>query len=136
MRICGINVLNYYNYLLFATCILLSSLMGNVSFDQFFCEINLFWSMKKLNFGICCFSDWIIEMMKFGFMSFILTISEVPISKICISKGVANSFLPCKDVVGFTGSATRTSTSGLDVAPATNESTIEVNYCEAKVRLI
>ncbi|KAH1142799.1 hypothetical protein GLYMA_12G119300v4 [Glycine max] len=56
----------------------------------------------------------------------------VPISKICISKGVANSFLPCKDVVGFTGSATRTSTSGLDVAPATNESTIEVNYCEAK----
>lgn len=75
-------------------------------------------------------------MMKFGFMSFILTISEVPISKICISKGVANSFLPCKDVVGFTGSATRTSTSGLDVAPATNESTIEVNYCEAKVRLI
>ncbi|KAG4980287.1 hypothetical protein JHK82_033528 [Glycine max] len=72
------------------------------------------------------------EMMKFGFMSFILTISEVPISKICISKGVANSFLPCKDVVGFTGSATRTSTSGLDVAPATNESTIEVNYCEAK----
>ncbi|KAH1128030.1 hypothetical protein GYH30_016549 [Glycine max] len=72
------------------------------------------------------------EMMKFGFMSFILTISEVPISKICISKGVANSFLPCKDVVDFTGSATRTSTSGLDVAPATNESAIEVNYCEAK----
>ncbi|RZC09588.1 MLO-like protein 12 isoform F [Glycine soja] len=56
----------------------------------------------------------------------------VPISKICISKGVANSFLPCKDVVDFTGSATRTSTSGLDVAPATNESAIEVNYCEAK----
>ncbi|XP_028193740.1 MLO-like protein 12 isoform X2 [Glycine soja] len=75
------------------------------------------------------------EMMKFGFMSFILTISEVPISKICISKGVANSFLPCKDVVGFTGSATRTSTSGLDVAPATNESTIEVNYCEAKLNI-
>jgi len=73
--------------------------------------------------------------MKFGFMSFLLTISEVPISKICINKDVATYFLPCKDAVDSTGlSATRTSTSELDVAPATNESEVEVNYCEAKVK--
>ncbi|ESW04755.1 hypothetical protein PHAVU_011G122800 [Phaseolus vulgaris] len=73
------------------------------------------------------------EMMKFGFMSFLLTISEVPISKICISKGVATYFLPCKDAVDLTGlSATRTSTSELDVAHATNQSNVEFNYCEAK----
>ncbi|XP_029128656.1 MLO-like protein 12 isoform X2 [Cajanus cajan] len=60
----------------------------------------------------------------------------VPISKICITKDVANSLLPCKDAVDLTGltsaPATRTSTSEFDIAPATNESTIEVNYCEAK----
>ncbi|KAL2328157.1 hypothetical protein Fmac_021584 [Flemingia macrophylla] len=75
-------------------------------------------------------------MMKFGFMSFILTISEVPISKICITKDVANHFLPCKDAVDITGltssSATRSSASEFDIAPATSESAIEVNYCEAK----
>ncbi|KAK7405014.1 hypothetical protein VNO78_06145 [Psophocarpus tetragonolobus] len=76
------------------------------------------------------------EMMKFGFMSFLLTISEVPISKICISKTVANSFLPCKDAVDSTEftstSATRASTSELDIAPANNESAVEFNYCEAR----
>lgn len=86
--------------------------------------------MKRLyEFGI-------IEMMKFGFMSFLLTImSEVPISKICINKDVATYFLPCKDAAELTGfSATHTSTSQFDVAPATNESEVEVNYCEAKVK--
>lgn len=75
-------------------------------------------------------------MMKFGFMSFLLTImSEVPISKICINKDVATYFLPCKDAAELTGfSATHTSTSQFDVAPATNESEVEVNYCEAKVK--
>ncbi|KAG2397146.1 MLO-like protein [Vigna angularis] len=74
------------------------------------------------------------EMMKFGFMSFLLTImSEVPISKICINKDVATYFLPCKDAAELTGlSATHTSPSEFDVAPATNESEVEVNYCEAK----
>ncbi|XP_047180805.1 MLO-like protein 9 [Vigna umbellata] len=74
------------------------------------------------------------EMMKFGFMSFLLTVmSEVPISKICINKDVATYFLPCKDAAELTGlSATRTSPSEFDVAPATNESEVEVNYCEAK----
>jgi len=60
--------------------------------------------------------------------------SEVPISKICINKDVATYFLPCKDAAELTGlSATHTSTSEFDVAPATNESEDEINYCEAKV---
>ncbi|XP_052733835.1 MLO-like protein 12 isoform X2 [Vigna angularis] len=57
----------------------------------------------------------------------------VPISKICINKDVATYFLPCKDAAELTGlSATHTSPSEFDVAPATNESEVEVNYCEAK----
>lgn len=36
-------------------------------------------------------------MMKLGFISLLLTVSEVPISKICVSHSVANSFLPCED---------------------------------------
>lgn len=82
-------------------------------------------------------------MMKLGFMSFLLTLSEdVPISKICINKAVANSFLPCKDSADnyLTGlasaSATRDSTTQLDKTPPTNDSAYEVNYCEAKVGLI
>lgn len=79
-------------------------------------------------------------MMKFGFMSFLLTISEVPISKICVSKNVANHLLPCKDTVDITrltsSSATHTTTYEFDVAPATNEFAVEANYCEAKVRFI
>ncbi|RDX67107.1 MLO-like protein 12, partial [Mucuna pruriens] len=75
------------------------------------------------------------EMMKFGFMSFLLTISEVPMSKICITKAVANTFLPCKDAVDLLTSspATPTSTPELDLAPAsTNESENVVNSCEAR----
>ncbi|XP_059663558.1 MLO protein homolog 1-like [Cornus florida] len=38
------------------------------------------------------------EMMILGFISLLLTIAEeVPVSKICVAKAVANSFLPCKD---------------------------------------
>ncbi|XVE49988.1 hypothetical protein DITRI_Ditri01bG0126100 [Diplodiscus trichospermus] len=37
------------------------------------------------------------EMMKMGFISFLLTISEAPISKICVTGAIANSLLPCKD---------------------------------------
>jgi mlo protein len=36
-------------------------------------------------------------MMNFGFISLLLTISEVPISKICINEAIVNSFHPCKD---------------------------------------
>lgn len=81
-------------------------------------------------------------MMKFGFMSFLLTILEVPISKICINKAVANSFLPCKDSADYLaelvpGLATHDSTSEIDKAHANNETAnYEVNYCEAKVRII
>ncbi|KAK7263702.1 hypothetical protein RJT34_31296 [Clitoria ternatea] len=70
------------------------------------------------------------EMMKFGFMSFLLTISEAPVSKICINKGVANSFLPCKDSVDLTGLTSATERD--DIAPASNELANEVNYCEAR----
>ncbi|KAK7257401.1 hypothetical protein RIF29_31357 [Crotalaria pallida] len=80
------------------------------------------------------------EMMKFGFISFLLTIlEEVPISNICINKSVANSLLPCKDSVESLAeldplSAARDSTfdeSDRSI-PATIESAYEVNYCEAK----
>ncbi|XP_058100614.1 MLO-like protein 12 [Magnolia sinica] len=37
------------------------------------------------------------ELMKMGFISLLLTVGEVPISRICVSKGVGNSFLPCDD---------------------------------------
>ncbi|KAF8409176.1 hypothetical protein HHK36_005250 [Tetracentron sinense] len=37
------------------------------------------------------------ELMILGFISLLLTVSEVPISKICVTEAVANSFLPCKD---------------------------------------
>ncbi|XP_027348183.1 MLO-like protein 12 [Abrus precatorius] len=60
------------------------------------------------------------EMMKFGFMSFLLTILKVPISKICINKAVANSFLPCKDSVNSTGLTSPSATPN------------QVNYCEAR----
>ena len=36
-------------------------------------------------------------MMNFGFLSLLLRISEVPISKICINEAMASSFHPCKD---------------------------------------
>ncbi|CAL5212805.1 unnamed protein product [Lathyrus oleraceus] len=68
-----------------------------------------------------------IEMMKFGFVSFLLTISEVPISKICINKDMANSFLPCKDSMEKLAVS-----SELDQTPSTNELGNQVNYCEAK----
>lgn len=68
------------------------------------------------------------EMMKFGFVSFLLTISEVPISKICINKDMANSFLPCKDSMEKLAVS-----SELDQTPSTNELGNQVNYCEAKV---
>ncbi|XP_057954863.1 MLO-like protein 6 [Malania oleifera] len=39
------------------------------------------------------------EVMIMGFMSFFLTISGKPISKICVTKTVATSFLPCKNIL-------------------------------------
>ena len=34
--------------------------------------------------------------MLMGFISFLLTVGQKPISKICIGKGIAYSMLPCK----------------------------------------
>ncbi|KAK2434427.1 MLO protein [Trifolium repens] len=71
------------------------------------------------------------EMMKLGFVSFLLTISEVPISKICINKNVANSFLPCKDSsMEYLGrsSSHNSNSSELDQTHSTDE----LGYCEAK----
>ena len=34
--------------------------------------------------------------MLMGFISFLLTVGQKPISKICIPKGIAYSMLPCK----------------------------------------
>ncbi|KAK1321013.1 hypothetical protein QJS10_CPA03g00084 [Acorus calamus] len=36
------------------------------------------------------------ELRSFGFMSLLLTVGEQPISKICISKSLGGSFLPCE----------------------------------------
>lgn len=40
----------------------------------------------------------ITEMMKMGFVSLLLALTESSIPNICVSKGVAKSFLPCKDI--------------------------------------
>ena len=78
--------------------------------------------------------------MKYGFVLFLLTISHVPMSKICVKEAVANSFLPCKDPpvqsLAEQASAPDTDDWELDEGPATNESAIEVNYCQAKVRVV
>ncbi|OVA11099.1 Mlo-related protein [Macleaya cordata] len=57
------------------------------------------------------------ELMIMGFISLLLTVGEVPISKICVSKAVGNSFLPCKDPIddaslGHAMSLDATSSSG------------------------
>ncbi|XP_038684973.1 MLO-like protein 12 [Tripterygium wilfordii] len=41
------------------------------------------------------------EMMTMGFILVLLTVSEAPISNICVAESVANSFLPCKDPASF-----------------------------------
>ncbi|XP_021297389.1 MLO-like protein 12 isoform X2 [Herrania umbratica] len=76
------------------------------------------------------------EMMKMGFISFLLAISEAPISKICVSEAIANSHLPCKDPEEFNEPALSTE----NQIPGSPESitTLSVEYdeqesfCEAK----
>ncbi|KAK9285744.1 hypothetical protein L1049_024944 [Liquidambar formosana] len=63
-----------------------------------------------------------LEMMIMGFITLFLTVSEIPISKICVTEAVANSFLPCKDPLE--------STQPDDVSSATE--TEDGSYCEAK----
>ncbi|KAJ9170897.1 hypothetical protein P3X46_018960 [Hevea brasiliensis] len=64
------------------------------------------------------------EMMTMGFISLLLTISEVPISKICVTESVANSFHPCKDPEPALLSATQ-------IADLSSDTTGE-SFCQAK----
>ncbi|EEF44357.1 MLO-like protein 12 [Ricinus communis] len=67
------------------------------------------------------------EMMTMGFISLLLTISEAPISEICVKEAVANSFHPCKDTGSHESSlssATRSSSLSTDTTGET--------YCQAK----
>ncbi|GMN18787.1 hypothetical protein TIFTF001_048537 [Ficus carica] len=76
-------------------------------------------------------------MMKLGLISLLLTVSEVPISKICISHSVANSFLPCEDplesVEPAVASATQTSPPYSDDRPIDDDDDDDQNYCESMV---
>uniref|UniRef100_A0A803QJM3 MLO-like protein n=1 Tax=Cannabis sativa TaxID=3483 RepID=A0A803QJM3_CANSA len=77
------------------------------------------------------------EMMKMGLISLLLTVSEVPISKICISQTLANSFLPCENPSDesattaeydqLSNSKSNNSTTFFTDAISTNE-----NYCDSK----
>lgn len=77
--------------------------------------------------------------MKMGFISLLLSISEIPISRICVTEAVASSFLPCKDAVEFAepavSSATQVSAaSGLKPDSNTSlETADDRSFCTAKV---
>ncbi|KAL5573613.1 hypothetical protein UlMin_023210 [Ulmus minor] len=72
------------------------------------------------------------EMMKFGFMSLLLTVSEVPISKICVSQSVADSFLPCKDPSPSAQPALSSAKSLSNSNTSLSTETTEEDYCESK----
>ncbi|KAL3715041.1 hypothetical protein ACJRO7_006868 [Eucalyptus globulus] len=78
------------------------------------------------------------EMMKMGFISLLLTISEIPISRICVTEAVASSFLPCKDAVEFAEPAVSSATqlsaaSGLKPDFNTSlETADDGSFCTAK----
>ncbi|CAL9010832.1 unnamed protein product [Prunus brigantina] len=85
---------------------------------------------KSLNRALMKFKT---EMMKLGGMSGIaLTISEVPISKICVAQTLADTFLPCKyveDAEPAVSSATQLSGSN---STSFSKEVNDENYCEAK----
>ncbi|XWS54121.1 hypothetical protein CRYUN_Cryun10bG0061300 [Craigia yunnanensis] len=75
------------------------------------------------------------EMMKMGFISFLLAISEAPISKICVTEAIANSLLLCKDPEEFAEPALSTA----NQIPGSESDTIlsveyedEESYCVAR----
>ncbi|RWR89618.1 MLO-like protein 12 isoform X2 [Cinnamomum micranthum f. kanehirae] len=74
-----------------------------------------------------------LELMLMGFISMLLTVGEGPISKICISKAVGNSFLPCNDIDSSlqTAAANDDQISGLNRS-TTIEGTVEESFCEAR----
>ncbi|XP_050380858.1 MLO-like protein 12 isoform X2 [Argentina anserina] len=82
---------------------------------------------KSLNRGLKKFKT---EMMQLGFISLLLTLSEVPISNICVSHDLANSFLPCKYSLDSpnVSSATQLPASNTNYS---KEATTN-DYCEAK----
>ncbi|XP_024923185.3 MLO-like protein 12 [Ziziphus jujuba] len=76
------------------------------------------------------------EMMKMGLISLLLTISEVPISNICVSQSVAKSFRPCKDPVDYSAKPA-VSSSATQLSRSESNSSLSVeyptqNYCESK----
>ncbi|VVA36401.1 PREDICTED: MLO [Prunus dulcis] len=84
---------------------------------------------KSLNRALMKFKT---EMMKLGFVSLLLTISEVPISKICVAQTLADTFLPCKyveDAEPAVSSATQLSGSN---STTFSKEVNDENYCEAK----
>ncbi|MED6149120.1 hypothetical protein PIB30_059429 [Stylosanthes scabra] len=76
------------------------------------------------------------EMIKYGFMSFLLTISQqIPLSKICVREGVANSFLPCRDpplMRSLTEEVASDFGEEEEGGRSFNATANKVNYCEAK----
>ncbi|XXG66787.1 hypothetical protein AAC387_Pa06g0289 [Persea americana] len=77
------------------------------------------------------------ELMQMGLISLLLTVGEGPISKICVSRAVGNSFLPCNDIVSSlqTTVANDDQISGLN-ATTTIEGTVEDSFCEAKLHIL
>ncbi|XP_062006360.1 MLO-like protein 12 [Rosa rugosa] len=82
---------------------------------------------KSLNRALKKFKT---EMMQLGFVSLLLTLSEVPISNICVSQVVANSFLPCEYPLDSTtvSSAAQLPASNTNFSKEVTTQT----YCEAK----
>ncbi|PRQ44603.1 hypothetical protein RchiOBHm_Chr3g0481051 [Rosa chinensis] len=82
---------------------------------------------KSLNRALKKFKT---EMMQLGFLSLLLTLSEVPISNICVSQVLANSFLPCE----YPSDSTSVSSAAQLPASNTNFSkeVTTQTYCEAK----
>lgn len=80
-------------------------------------------------------------MMKMGLISLLLTLSEAPISKICVRQTVANTFLPCEDPLdGQSDHAEPAVSSSVAQLSGSNSysnlSTTELtsqSYCESKV---
>lgn len=71
--------------------------------------------------------------MQMGFISLLLTIVQVPISKICVGKAVGNSFLPCNDLDLSLETAVAYDDSGLNTTTPFEE-TVNDDSCEMKVR--
>lgn len=76
--------------------------------------------------------------MKMGFVSLLLALTEASIPNICVSKGVAKSFLPCRDIamessmepVVFTSTQTLGSNSPTTLPVLNSDQT---DHCESKV---